>query len=299
MTNTIDLNKLRIFREVVLAGSFSKAALNLKQPKSRISRVISSLEKELGLQLIYRTTRQFHLTQAGTELFNRISPLMLELKKSIEQVASESDETSGLIKVTVPDDIGTELLGQLCHEFMEIYPKIQIGVHASNDIVDLVKNSVDISIRIGRIKDSTMIQKKIGHIEMIFVMSPLLFQKYQPRRLKDLEKIPFLAFEAFDLKTHFVKITNGKEKLKFKFIPRFGSNNFFVLRSMVLRGTGVALLPVFMVKRFLESGELVQVTKDWKVEGLPIQILIPQQKEIPPKIRKFIDYIAPRLEKYF
>lgn len=297
--DNIDLNKLFIFREVVLAGSFSKAANNLKQPKSRISRVISSLEAELGVQLIYRTTRQFQLTQAGSELFDRISPLMLELKNSIELVTSDKDELSGLIKVTVPEDLGIEHFSKLCHDFLQLYPRVQIGLHASNNIVDLVKESIDVSIRIGRSKDSSMIQKKIGQVEMIFVMTPELFRKYQPRKLDDLEKVPFLTFEALNLSSQKLKITNGKEIKNLKLTPIFGSNNYFVLRSMILQGTGFCLLPVFLAKPYLANGELVQVCKDWKAEGHPIQILIPQQKEIPKKVRIFIDYVAPRLKQYF
>lgn len=103
MENTYNLNKLMVFQAVVQAGSFTKAALNLKQPKSRISRIISSLEKELGVQLIYRTTRQFQLSDAGIELFKRLSPLLNEIKNSLDVVTSESSEMSGIIRITAPD----------------------------------------------------------------------------------------------------------------------------------------------------------------------------------------------------
>jgi DNA-binding transcriptional LysR family regulator len=299
MAKDVDLNKLRIFREVALAGSFSQAALNLKWPKSRISRVISSLEKDLGTQLIYRTTRQFHLTEAGNELFQRISPLMVELKNSLEFVSSESEEMSQLIKITAPEDLATELLGKICHDFIEKHPRVEIGLDANNAIIDIVKESVDISIRVGRVKDSTMIQKKIGKIERVLVISPKLFRVYQPKRLEDLPNIPFLAFESSDLKTHKIKMTNGKESKTIKVNPRFGSNNFFVLRSMTLQDTGISLLPVFLVKNLLKEGKLVQVCPSWKAEGLPIQILLPQQKEIPKKIRTLVNYLTEQLGPYF
>lgn len=295
----MDLNRLEIFKQVVLSGSFTKAAHQLKQPKSRISRTISSLEKELGIQLIYRTTRAFQLSEAGHELFARISPLLSEIKNSLEVVSSESGEVSGLIKVTVPEDMGSELLGKLCHEFIQTYPKVQISIHASNTLVDLVKESIDVSIRVSRAKDSTMIQKKIGAVEMIFVMSPELFYKYQPRKLEDLEKVPYLVFDAKDLRTRPVKVTNLKESKTFKPRPSFGSNNFFVLRSMALQSTGFALLPAFLAKENIAKGELMHVCKEWRTEGAPVQILIPHQKEVPIKIRKFIDFIGPKLMQYF
>lgn len=299
MDFTYNLNKLVVFQEVVQAGSFTKAALNLKQPKSRISRIISSLEKDLGVQLIYRTTRQFQLSEAGVELFKRLSPLLNEIKNSLEVVTSESEEMSGTIRVTVPEDVGSELLAKLCHDFMELHPKVQISLHASNQIVDLVKESIDISIRVSRSKDSTLIQKKIGQVQMIFVMSPGMFQKFQPRKLEDLEKIPFLVFDAKDLKTRPVKVTNLKETKSIKPRPCFGSNNFFVLRAMAMNSSGFALVPAFLVQDNLARGELIQVCKDWRTEGVPIQILIPHQKEVSKKIRKFIDFIAPKMMQYF
>lgn len=299
MDASYNLNKLVVFKEVVQAGSFTKAAENLKQPKSRISRIISSFEQELGVQLIYRTTRQFQLSQAGLELFNRIAPLLNEITNSLEIVSSESEEMSGIIRVTAPEDVASELLVKICHEFMEAYPKVQVAIHASNALVDLVKESIDVSIRISRAKDSTMIQKKIGQIHMIFVMSPELFQKHQPRRLEDLEKIPFLVFDAKDLKARIIKVTNLKETKSIRPQPCFGSNNFMVLRAMAMHGTGFALVPAFLVQENLAQGELIQVCKDWRTEGITVQILIPHQKEVSRKIRKFIDFTAPKLMPYF
>lgn len=299
MDASYNLNKLVVFKEVVQAGSFTKAAVNLKQPKSRISRIISSLEKELGVQLIYRTTRQFQLSDAGSELFNRLAPLLNEIKNSLDIVTSASEEMTGTIRVTSPEDVGSELMAKLCQEFMELYPKVQISLHASTQLLDLVKESIDVSIRVSRSKDSTLIQKKIGHVQMIFIMSPQLFQKYQPRRLEDLEKIPFLVFDAKDLKTRPVRVTNLKEIRSIKPRPCFGSNNFGVLRAMALNHSGFALVPAFLVQDNLARGELIQVCKDWRTEGVPVQILIPHQKEVSKKIRKFIDFIAPRLMQYF
>jgi LysR family transcriptional regulator for bpeEF and oprC len=294
-----DLNKLKVFKEVVLAGSFSKAAINLKQPKSRISRTISSLEQELGLQLIYRTTRQFRLTQGGKELFDKISPLLIELKNTIEQITTENDEVSGDIRITAPEDLGSELLGKLCHSFLQIYPKVRIGIEANNSVVDLVKESIDVAIRIGKVKDSSLIQKKIGKVEMILVTSSEVYLKYHPHQLDDISKIPFLAFKSKSLRSYSLKVANAKETRTIKMTPYFESNNFFVLRSMLLLHSGLALMPSFLVKDHIAKGELIQVCKEWKAEGVPVQILFPQQKEVPERIRKFVDYISPRLMQYF
>ena len=294
-----DLNKLEIFKEVVIAGSFTKAAKTLKQPKSRISRQIASLERDLGVQLIYRTTRQFQLTQTGQELYERIFPILTELNNTLDNLNSEAQEVSGVIKLTVADDIGSELMGKICREFMDLYPKVQIGLHTGNQVVDLVKDSIDVAIRISKTKDSTMSQKKLGSVEMVFVLSPALYKKYDLRKLEDLEKIPFMAFESLTLRPQVLKVSNTKETRTLKFKPIFGSNNFLVLRSMALQDAGLVQIPSFLAQNYIQRGELIQVFKEWKTEGTPIQILYPQQKEMPLRIRKFIDFIAPKLMQYF
>jgi LysR family transcriptional regulator for bpeEF and oprC len=294
-----DLNKLQVFREVVLAGSFSKAALQLKQPKSRVSRNIALLEKELGVQLIYRTTRQFQLTQAGKELFQKAAPLLNELNNTLEQMSTEGDEISGSLRVTVSEDIGVELIGKLCHEFMTLFPKVHIGVLASNQYVDLVKESVDVAVRIGKAKDSTMIQKKVGTVDLIFVMSPdLLNRRGNLNKLEELEALPFLAFTPGDLKRYSVKVSNGKETRNLKLSTCFASNNFFALRQMAVLGSGLTLLPAFLARDLISDGSLVQVFKEWAIEGSPVQILMPHQKETPKRIRKFVEFLAPRLSQY-
>lgn len=299
MNITQDLNKLEIFREVAQSGSFTKAAKILKLPKSKISRHISSLEKDLGAQLIYRTTRQFQLTQAGVELYEKISPLLKELGNTLENLQTDSQEISGLIKITLPEDIAVELLGKVCHEFMLQNPKVQIALHATNAVVDLVKDNIDIAVRVGKVKDSTMIQKKLGHVDVACVMSPRLYQKFRPTKLEDLEKIPYMPYEYQNLKPQNLKVFKATESKTLKLRPNFASNNFFVLRSMVIQDTGFAFIPTFLVREQILKGELIQVFKDWKIDTYPLQILIPQQKEVPKRIRKFLDFLMPRMMLYF
>lgn len=301
MENQLDLNKLRIFKEVVQEGSFTKAANNLKQPKSRISRTISGLEKELGAQLIIRTTRQLQLTQVGQDLYSRLGPILNDLQGTIESVMNDSTEVSGLIRITVPEDIGMELFGKFCREFTQLYPKVQIALHASNTVVDLVKNQIDIALRInlGKAKDSTMIQKQVGIVDMAFVMTPENFKKYGLIKVDDLEKIPSISYDAFDGKALSTKLTRRNETKTIKLKSTFTANNFFIIRSMALDGAGVAHIPSFLVRDHIMKGELVQVFKDWKHVENSLQILIPPQKKMHIKVRKFVDFITPKLMQYF
>lgn len=293
----LDLNRLQVFREVVLAGSFSKAAAQLRQPKSRISRHIAALEKQLGTQLIYRTTRHFRLTKVGEELFQKASPLLSELTSTLDTVSSDAVEISGSLKVTVPEDIGVELMGQLCHEFLELYPKVQIHLHTSNQYVNLVEQSVDVAIRVGKAKDSSMIQKKLGHLGLVFVASPEFKKRRGLKTLEDLESLPFLAFAESDSDTVRVTLSSQQKTRTLKLHPAFVANNFFTLRDMAIRGSGFARIPILLAREPIRSGFLVELFSEWQMESHLLQILIPQQKEIPLRIRKFMDFMTLKLSQ--
>jgi DNA-binding transcriptional LysR family regulator len=296
MAQEVDLNRIELFREVVLAGSFSRAAARLRMPKSRVSRHIAQLEHDLGIALIYRTTRQFRLTQAGGDLFQRTAPLLKALQSTLEEVSSGAEEIAGLIKVTVPEDIGSELFGRICHDFLTLYPRVEIGVLASNQIVDLVKDSIDVAVRIGPARDSSMIRRKIGSVGLILCASPDFLARHgTPLRLEQLEKLPFLSFGAIGQGRQALKMTNGRENRSIRVNARFSCNNFFVLRSMACEGSGITAMPAFLARELFASGKLVPVLKEWSVETSPVQILIPSQKDVPHKIRAFVDFLAERL----
>lgn len=297
MIESLDLNRVQLFREVVVAGSFSKAAARLRMPKSRVSRQIAALEHDLGVQLIYRTTRQFRLTQTGNDLFQKTAPLLEDLRSSLEQVSSLSEEVAGLIKVTVPEDVGAELMAGICHDFMTLYPKVEIGLHAANQVVDLVKEGIDVAVRIGPSRDSSLVGRRIGNVGLILVASPDFVARNGPiSRLEDLERVPHLAFSQPGVRRHTLRVTNGKEIRSLKLEAAFSCNNFFTLRGMALEGMGFARVPAFIAKEAIERGELTHLFREWTVEKNPVMLLYPQQKEVPARIRAFVAFLAERLQ---
>ncbi|MBC7658232.1 MAG: LysR family transcriptional regulator [Chitinophagaceae bacterium] len=299
MYSDIDLNRLRIFKEVVQSGSFSKAALNLSQPKSRISRQIAALEKDLGIQLIYRTTRQFQLTAAGNDLFVQAAPLLNQLRNTLDQVRTGSEELSGSIRLSVPDDIGISLMGQISREFLHMHPKIRIDLHVGSMIVDLVRDSFDLVVRVGKIRDSTMIQKKLGSVGLSFVASPSFIQKHGSMdNFESLHRLPFLAFSSHSSRSLGVKIRKDNTTLKLSLNPIFSTNNFFILREMALADVGFTALPPYLARDFIKTGSLISILPEWQTNGGPIQILMPQQKEIPIRIKRFVEFLSEQLKDY-
>ncbi|MBY0518373.1 MAG: LysR family transcriptional regulator [Bacteriovoracaceae bacterium] len=292
----IDLNRLFVFKVVVLTGSFSKAGLQLRIPKSRVSRQIASLENELGVPLIYRTTRSFQLTQAGKDLFQKALPSLNDLENVLQSVGDTKTDMQGLLRFTVPEDLGVELMANICHEFTLTHPKVQLDMIVDNRTVDLVKEGVDLALRIGKAKDSSLTGKKVGAVKLELYAGASLFQKHaRPTKLEDLHSMPFLSFFGPDQQNF--KIKGPKSTFVIKAQPIMNCNSFFVLKKMALLGDGYTLLPSYIARSEIARGELIHLFKDWSFEEVPVQLLYPPQKNMPPRLRAFIDFLSRKLQE--
>lgn len=296
MKSDINLNRLEIFNELVIANSFTQAAKKLKQPKSRISRQLAALEEELGFSLIFRTTRQFQLTSNGKLFYQKIQPLLNQLNTTIEGFTQDNTSISGNIRMTLPEDMGVELMGDISYEFLQMYPQVNLEIHPENRIIDIIKEGFDLAIRMGPLKDSSLIQKKIGEIKLVTVASPKLFEKYpMPNKIQQLENLPFLGFTTLMNKSHQLTFHSGNSAKKLTLKPVFSSNNFFCLRSLCIKGQGFAIIPNFLAKNLIQKGELIVLFNDWQVPGSKAQIIYPQQKDQPIRVKKFIEFLQEKI----
>ncbi len=292
----IDFGLLETFMAVAETGSFTRAAARMKRPKSRVSRHISQLEESLGLQLIYRTTRQVQLTEAGERLFRSSRIHMEGLENALSAASEKQNEMSGLIRMTAPDDLSTESLSGLIDEFLKAYPQIRFELIVTNTVVDLLDQKVDLALRVGRPLDSTFLIRRLGHLNSILVASPQLIKKHaRPITLQSLPELPCLTFSlSEDFWT--LKHVQQAKRRKVKISPIVRCTNHFMLRTLALQGQGIALLPAFLVRDYLASGELVRVLSQWTSEAIPVQILLPPQKNTTARVRRFADFLIDEMK---
>lgn len=287
--NKINYNLLITFYNVIQTGSFTKAAKALKQPKSRVSRAISRLENELGVELIRRTTRITSATSIGKKFFQKISPLLKGIDEELIKVSNYQKEMSGTIRITAPQDIAQTLVAKIISNFNNKYPNIEIQSIITNDILDLTKENIDIAFRAGKLQDSNLIQKKLMHANFIFVASKNYLEKYgYPSRLTDLIKFKYLSFKNME-KSWF------KNKLNVK--PFLQSDSIPMLLNMVRYAEGITILPDYFCKDYLETGELIRLFPNWKSPTENIHILYHQSKNSSNAVRKFIEN-ASNYKKY-
>jgi DNA-binding transcriptional LysR family regulator len=281
----MDLNLITTFTKVAEFGSFTKAAKNLNQPKSRVSRAIARLEEHLGVQLVRRTTRQTALTTAGREFYQRTHLLMQQLNEEVDQAANASTELAGKLRITAPEDLASTILPSIISNYTLAHPKVVIESVITNDVLNLTKENIDLAFRAGKLKSSNLMQRKIQDVRFVIVATPEYLQRYgKPKVLADLNNHRCLFFRNFGIADYL----QGK-KVKLEIEPSFRSDSLNMLVSLALEHNGITMVPNFLCKKYLNSGELIQLFGQMDTKKGSIHIVYPPAKKMPAKTRAFID----------
>ena len=256
----MDFNEAAVFVKVVQAGSFSAAARQLGLPTSTVSTRVARLEKRLGITLMQRTTRKLHLTEAGTAYYHHAAlglGYMLEAEAAIDEARQQPQ---GKLKVTAPADLGDNLLAGLIERTQREFPALEVELLLTDRYVDLVADGVDVAIRTGELRDSSLVAKSLGTIRWALFASreyletaPPLAEPQQLHAHRCLQFTP-MGRESWDL-------TSGDNSITIPLSGRAMANSIGVVRAMATNGQGVALLPTFICKSDLASGELVRVCR--------------------------------------
>ncbi|HMN70182.1 MAG TPA: LysR family transcriptional regulator [Bdellovibrionales bacterium] len=294
----MDLNEIAIFVKVVRAGTFSRAAEQLGMPVSTVSAKVAALESRLGVSLLTRTTRRLSITQAGQAFFDRAVKGLDELQNAEQELSASAAEPKGVLRITAPWLIGSTLLPAVIHKFTERYPSMTIDARLSDQYVDLVNEGVDIAIRVGELKDSSLIAKKIGSSCFALYASRAYLKKAgTPAVPKELTEHRGLHFTGLRESTW--SLVHSGKKVEVALKDPLQSNDLHLLREVAVSGGGIALLPVFMCDGEAAEKKLVRVLEDWRSEIRPVHFVYPGRKFVPPKVHAFIELageiLKPRL----
>ena len=283
----MDLNLLKTFSKVSELGSFTKAAASLKQPKSRVSRAISRLEEEVGVELIRRTTRQIALTTQGREFYLKIREQILKLEQEVELINEAKKEISGVLRITAPEDLGQSVLLDIIAKYNDLYPNVEVQTILTGDFLDLTKDNIDLAFRVGKLEDSTLIQRSFKDVHFIAIASREYVQRFGiPSSLEDLQEHKLLTFRDFDfnsLEKKSSKTVNLKYQINTSSIP--------MLLSMALNGNGITIVPSFYCEEHVRVGKLIHVFPNWKGPKHTIKVLYTPTSNLSKRTRAFLDLL--------
>lgn len=282
-----ELNAISVFVKVVEAGSFSGAARMLDMPKTTVSARVAALEGTLGVTLIHRTTRKLHVTEPGRRYFQHCARAMRELDDARAELASASEEPQGLFRITAPVDIGHAVLPRIVAAFVGKYPQVQVELLLSNQVVDLVGEGIDLALRAGNRKDSSLVGRRFFELTANVWASPAyLALGAPPKTPAALAKLAFIAYRGTDS----VQLTNGRATARVPTTSRVRCDDFAGIKAMVLLGAGVGWLPDFLTTGEAAAGLLVPALHGWKAKAQGhVFFTYPSHRRASPNVSTFIE----------
>jgi len=283
----MDLNEVAVFIKVVQTGSFTQAARELGMPNSTVSAKVSSLEKRLGATLIQRTTRRQNVTPAGQAYFKKCLQGLEEIKAAEQDIAAAQGEPQGLLRITAPVELGGSVLPEVIRDYTRKYPKVSVEVLLSDRRVELLAESVDLAIRAGEMKDSTLVAKKLGEAYFApFAAPKYLKARGLPKHPRDLAQHDCFHFTPLGYESW--KLVGPRGAFNVALKGRVVINDLTMIKALTLAGGGIALLPVFFCHPEVAAGKLERVLPDWHTQPAPVHFVYPAQKFVTSKVTSFM-----------
>lgn len=287
----IDLKRMVIFFHVVDAQSFSGAAKQLGIAKSAVSLHISSLEKSLGVRLLNRTTRRFTLTEVGETFYQSCARIFAEAEIATRRINQLQDEPLGTLKVAGPISLGSLFITPLAREFILQHTALNVELLLNDQVVDMVKEGIDVSIRVGWLPDSSLVARKICDWPRLLCASPDYIERRgkpeTPEQLADHECIIFTLLPA---QFHWTFSKNKRQK-RIQVNGRIKTNNADSVRILLLEGAGISVLGDYLVKDDIKAGRLVRLLPDYDCGTAGIYAVYQDRHYQQAKVRLFIDFI--------
>jgi DNA-binding transcriptional LysR family regulator len=285
---------MEIFVSVVKAGQFTRAAQQLSLSKSTVSQAVSDLETYLGLQLFHRDSRSLQLTESGETYYADCQNILSQVSALEDHIRGENRGLSGLIRMTAPELYSSVILEPLLVKFMKIYPEISFDLLLSETPIDLVAEGVDVAFRLGHIKDSSLLTRKIGSMEMVICAAPEYLTEYgTPQTLTDLEDHNCLKFSILpgwlfeENGTQFILPVPGR-------VQTSCANS---IRGLACKGVGIGYLPKFIAQKDLDNGALVSILQEHANVKFDVNLMRPANKHLPTRIKKFTDFMVENLQE--
>jgi len=295
-----DLNSLKIFAEIVETGSFSEAARRLKMPLSTVSRRIAELEDQLGLRLLERSTRNLRLTDVGSEVLEHARQTA-EVSDAIESVISNHlSSVAGTLRLSAPPSISDSLIAPLVGAFQASYPDVRVQVFITDRIVDQIAEGVDVAFRVGALKDSSLVARRLLTYRHQVVASPAYLKTAKPPKApQDLLGHRLLAFFWRPNYSWTFTHINGKSQKTIAFEPYIAMNDYAGLATALLAGAGIGELPPIVQPELLRKGLLMEVLPAWHLGRYDLWLVHLGNRYIPRPVRAFKEFAAQMTPKLF
>ncbi|WP_255987621.1 LysR family transcriptional regulator [Chitinolyticbacter albus] len=292
----VDLNRLVYFAAVVETGGFTAAAERLGVAKAIVSQQVARLERELAVTLFTRTTRRVTLTEAGERLHADCLPSLVGMEQAIGRVGASQQAPRGLLRLTAPPDYAGSVIAPVIARLARQYPELQIELIASNEVMDLVESRIDVAIRLGWLKNSSLRAAALGDFEQWVVATPEYLARSVPVAApQDLARQAWLSLTLLSapLTWRFTHLLGDVQQVRMHGAIKVNSPQ--ALHALLLNQAGIGVLPHYLVQADVAAGRLTRVLPDWQLPRGGIYAVYPASRHVPAKVRVLIDALREQL----
>ena len=288
--DTID--GMRTFVAVVSDGAFSRAAERLNMSPQLVSKYVAQLESRLGARLLNRSTRRISITEVGQAYYERCVDVLAEIDEMEDAVGDATTAARGTLRINAPMTFGTLHLSTAIAEYQRGQPGVSIDLTLDDRVVDIVSEGFDVAIRIGRLRESSLVARKLAPVRLVVCASPdYLDARGVPDSPSDLQDHECLRYSLSSHSDRW-QFKEGGETHEVQVHGSFLANNGDAIRLAALAGRGIALQPTFIVGEDIRAGRLQLVLRDYEVDPMGIYAVYAHRKYLSGKVRTFVDYLG-------
>lgn len=292
----MELSSLTLLVEILDAGNLSEAARRLKMSRANVSYHLGAFERSVGQQLVRRTTRRIEPTEIGLQLYEHGRKIRNELEAARESVATLGQSLQGRVRLSVPSGYGQLVMSPWLIDFKRAYPGIVLDVAFENRVVDLLRDEVDIAVRVMSDPPDNLVARNMGPVRYVACAAKAYAKAHGlPHTLDDLDKLPLITSGVVGRQLRLSAYLHG-ERHEVPLSPSLMSENFAFLREAILAGLGVGLVPDYVVRDEVAAGSVLTSLDDWKLSlfGTQMYMLYMPNRHHTRAASTFIEFMLER-----
>ncbi|WP_296653935.1 LysR family transcriptional regulator [Paraburkholderia sp.] len=289
----MDVNALTLLVEILDAGNLSEAARRLKMSRANVSYHLNHLEKSIGLQLVRRTTRRVEPTEIGLKLYEHGRAIQNALVAARESVTTLGQTLQGRVRLSVPSGYGQLVMSDWLIQFKRLYPGIVLDVMFENRVEDLLRDEVDIAVRVMSEPPQNLVARDMGPVRYVACASKAWASAHDmPQRLEELRTVPVITAAVVGRQLRLAGYL-GDARHEVLLEPSIISENFLFLRQAILAGLGVGIVPDYVVHDDMRSGEAVTSLDAWRLSifGTHMYMLYMPNRHHTRAAATFIEFV--------
>jgi LysR family transcriptional regulator, regulator for bpeEF and oprC len=294
------LDAMRLFTRIVDLGSFTAAADDLDLPRATVTHTIKRLEIRLGTQLLQRTTRRVHATRDGEAYYSHCVRLLAEMDAVETDFREAAVQPRGRLRIDVPAQMGRLWLIPSLPAFFARYPLLQLDIGTGDHFVDLLREGVDCVLRVGKLPDSNLVGRRVGILEQLTVASASYVRKQgMPQSLADLQNGHYAVNWASPTthRSEPLEFMVGRKRREVIMPGHVTVSSVEAYLACCEAGLGIAQFPRYRVAEAIANGTLREVLPATPPPSLPVTVLYPPHRQMPARLRVFVDWIVEQMSK--